>query len=239
MHEIALTEDGPSHPDGGSSKHSKRATRKSSKSSRSWKSWAFGRKFFFPAGIALGLAVSAVVFTPLSNIPPEILESLYTDAGNLDMRMPDMKNMVSGMKFPSFDFDLRDLANNLTVVQQTRKVFTNRNFEAGLELGQSEGIMAHHPVILIPGIVSTGLESWSTSEENKSWFRKRLWGTSTMIQAVLSDKKKWIEALSLDPETGLDPVGFKVRAAQGLDAASEFIQGYWVRLESILVPISV
>lgn len=239
MHEIALTEDRPSHPEGGSSKHSKRATRESSKSSKSWKSWAFGRKFFFPAGIALGLAVSAVVFTPLSNIPPEILESLYTDAGNLDMRMPDMKNMVSGMKFPSFDFDLRDLANNLTVVQQTRKVFTNRNFEAGLELGQSEGITAHHPVILIPGIVSTGLESWSTSEENKSWFRKRLWGTSTMIQAVLSDKKKWIEALSLDPETGLDPVGFKVRAAQGLDAASEFIQGYWVRFTSILFLIFV
>jgi phospholipid:diacylglycerol acyltransferase len=144
------------------------------------------------------------------------------------MRFPDVKNMLGGMKFPSFDFDLRDLANNLTVVQQTRKVFTNRDFAAGRNLQESEGIKAHHPVILIPGIVSTGLESWSTSEENKSFFRKRLWGTSTMIQAVLSDKKRWIEALSLDPETGLDPVGHKVRAAQGLDAASEFIQGYWV-----------
>lgn len=143
--------------------------------------------------------------------------------------MPDVRNMMSGMKLPSFDFDLRDLANNLTVVQQTRKVFTNRNFEAGQDLIQSEGIGAHHPVILVPGIVSTGLESWSTTEENKGFFRKRLWGTSTMIQAVLSDKKRWIEAISLDPETGLDPVGHKVRAAQGLDAASEFIQGYWVR----------
>jgi phospholipid:diacylglycerol acyltransferase len=55
----------------------------------------------------------------------------------------------------------------------------------------------------------------------------------------------WLEALSIDSETGLDPVGHKVRAAQGLDAAvsppltsryegswlsrqSEFIQGYWV-----------
>jgi phospholipid:diacylglycerol acyltransferase len=213
----------------GDSKHNaKKSAKRAHKASRSWKSWAFGRKFFFPAGILLGLAVSAVVFTPLSNIPPEILESLYTDAGNLDMRLPDMKNMMSGMKFPSFDFDLRELANNLTVVQQTRKVLTNRNFEAGRELVESEGIKAHHPIILIPGIVSTGLESWSTSEENKGFFRKRLWGTSTMVQAVLSDKKRWIEAISLDPETGLDPVGHKVRAAQGLDAASEFIQGYWV-----------
>jgi phospholipid:diacylglycerol acyltransferase len=149
------------------------------------------------------------------------------------MRLPDMKNMMSGMKFPSFDFDLRELANNLTVVQQTRKVLTNRNFEAGRELVMSEGIKAHHPIILIPGIVSTGLESWSTSEENKGFFRKRLWGTSTMVQAVLSDKKRWIEAISLDPETGLDPEGHKVRAAQGLDAASEFIQGYWVSIRSV------
>ncbi|KAI5452560.1 phospholipid:diacylglycerol acyltransferase [Naganishia albida] len=228
LHELNLAEALLPSKKGSPQQDAKKSAKKTRKAARSWKSWAFGRKFFFPAGIVLGLAVSAVVFTPLSNIPPEILESLYTDAGNLDMRLPDMKNMMSGMKFPSFDFDLRELANNLTVVQQTRKVLTNRNFEAGRELAMSEGVKAHHPIILIPGIVSTGLESWSTSEENKGFFRKRLWGTSTMVQAVLSDKKRWIEAISLDPETGLDPEGHKVRAAQGLDAASEFIQGYWV-----------
>lgn len=40
-----------------------------------------------------------------------------------------------------------------------------------------------------------------------------------MIRAVMTDKERWLEALSIDPETGLDPVGYKVRAAQGLDAA--------------------
>lgn len=62
----------------------------------------------------------------------------------------------------------------------------------------------------------------------------------------MTNKETWLEALSIDSETGLDPVGHKVRAAQGLDAAvsrihalflrhnlctdrkSEFIQGYWV-----------
>ena len=34
--------------------------------------------------------------------------------------------------------------------------------------------------------------------------------------------------LMLDPVTGLDPPGVKVRAAEGLDAASSFIQGYWL-----------
>lgn len=32
-------------------------------------------------------------------------------------------------------------------------------------------------------------------------------------------REKWLEAIGLDPETGLDPPGYKVRAAQGLDAA--------------------
>jgi hypothetical protein len=35
-------------------------------------------------------------------------------------------------------------------------------------------------------------------------------------------------SLMLDPVTGLDPPGVKVRAAEGLDAASSFIQGYWL-----------
>ena len=32
-------------------------------------------------------------------------------------------------------------------------------------------------------------------------------------------RERWVQALSIDPETGLDPPGFKIRAAQGLDAA--------------------
>jgi hypothetical protein len=32
-------------------------------------------------------------------------------------------------------------------------------------------------------------------------------------------RERWLQALSIDLQTGLDPPGFKVRAAQGLDAA--------------------
>ena len=70
-----------------------------------------------------------------------------------------------------------------------------------------------------------GLESWTTSPEYRAYFRKRLWGTTTMVRAVLTDRERWIAALMLDPETGLDPPGIKVRAAQGLDAASTFVPG--------------
>lgn len=49
-----------------------------------------------------------------------------------------------------------------------------------------------------------------------------------MLSQVTFNKDKWIAAVMLDPNTGLDPPGVKVRAAQGIDAASSFIQGYWI-----------
>ena len=35
-------------------------------------------------------------------------------------------------------------------------------------------------------------------------------------------------AVMLDPVTDLDPPSVKVWATQGIDAASSFIQGYWI-----------
>lgn len=49
-----------------------------------------------------------------------------------------------------------------------------------------------------------------------------------MVSQVTFNKDRWLAALMLDPVTGLDPPGIKVRAAEGLDAASTFIQGYWI-----------
>ena len=48
-----------------------------------------------------------------------------------------------------------------------------------------------------------------------------------MLRAI-QDPAGWIAALMLDPETGLDPPGVKIRAAQGIDAAQKFIEGYWL-----------
>ncbi|GES89222.1 phospholipid:diacylglycerol acyltransferase [Rhizophagus clarus] len=101
-----------------------------------------------------------------------------------------------------------------------RQIFSWMNFW--------KGVKSNFPVVLIPGIVSTGLESWSTSNCSRPYFRKRMWGTTTMFRAVLLDKECWIETMKLDPDTGLDPSDFKLRSAQGLDAADYLFPGYWV-----------
>lgn len=88
----------------------------------------------------------------------------------------------------------------------------------GLHL-QSQGIKAKHPVVIVPGVISTGLESWGTEPESRQYFRKRLWGSWSMVRALVLDKSGWKRHVMLDKITGLDPPGIKLRAAQGFDAA--------------------
>ena len=56
---------------------------------------------------------------------------------------------------------------------------------------RKEGIKAKYPVIMIPGVISTGLESWGTEEQSRQYFRKRLWGSWSMMRALVMDKASW------------------------------------------------
>ncbi|PLW49115.1 hypothetical protein PCASD_02997 [Puccinia coronata f. sp. avenae] len=109
----------------------------------------------------------------------------------------------------------------------TKSWLKNRDFTVGRQ-ALAKGQRKKHAVLLIPGIISSGLESWGTSEEHAPFFRSRIWGTAAMIKAVMTRKEAWLKAMSLDLETGLDAEGVKVRAAQGFDAAAYFVQGYWL-----------
>lgn len=101
------------------------------------------------------------------------------------------------------------------------------SFSVGLR-ARAEGLDAHHPMIMVPGVISTGLESWGTANISRAYFRKRLWGSWTMMRALVLDKEVWKQHIMLDKQTGLDPPLVKLRSAQGFDATDFFITGYWI-----------
>lgn len=96
---------------------------------------------------------------------------------------------------------------------------------SGIRL-KREGLTALHPVVLVPGIVTGGLELWEGRPCAEGLFRKRLWGGS--FTEVFRRPFCWLEHLSLHNETGLDPPGIRVRAVPGLVAADYFAPGYFV-----------
>ncbi|RAL43860.1 hypothetical protein DM860_014361 [Cuscuta australis] len=89
-----------------------------------------------------------------------------------------------------------------------------------------EGLKAKHPVVFVPGIVTGGLELWEGHQCAEGLFRKRLWGGT--FGEVYKRPLCWVEHMSLDNETGLDPRGIRVRPVTGLVAADYFAPGYFV-----------
>ncbi|KAA8523292.1 hypothetical protein F0562_009715 [Nyssa sinensis] len=89
-----------------------------------------------------------------------------------------------------------------------------------------EGLKAKHPVVFVPGIVTGGLELWEGHQCAEGLFRKRLWGGT--FGEVYKRPLCWVEHMSLDNETGLDPSGVRIRPVSGLVAADYFAAGYFV-----------
>ncbi|GAA5845245.1 hypothetical protein JCM3766R1_003369 [Sporobolomyces carnicolor] len=141
----------------------------------------------------------------------------------------DMDNISSYLDLQNIDLPALSGLNLSELVAPGRDWLNSRtnSFEVGRE-AKKRGLTKKHAVILIPGIVSSGLESWSTAPDAASFFRKRIWASTSMIRSIVTSKEAWVRAMSLDPYTGLDPEGYKVRAAQGLDAATAFMPGYWI-----------
>ncbi|XP_076905274.1 phospholipid:diacylglycerol acyltransferase 1-like [Bidens hawaiensis] len=89
-----------------------------------------------------------------------------------------------------------------------------------------EGLEAKHPVVFVPGIVTGGLELWEGHQCADDLFRKRLWGGT--FGDVYKRPSCWLQHMSLDNETGLDPPGIRIRPVSGLVAADYFAPGYFV-----------
>ncbi|KAK4574166.1 phospholipid:diacylglycerol acyltransferase [Recurvomyces mirabilis] len=145
------------------------------------------------------------------------LDKMVELAGLQDMNLDSLLDVLPAGLIK----DVRDLQNN------EKAAVSYDSFAIGLQ-ARAEGISHKYPVIMIPGVISTGLESWGTEEQSRQYFRKRLWGSWSMMRALVLDKPSWKKHIMLDKYTGLDPPGVKLRAAQGFDAADFFITGYWI-----------
>ncbi|KAH9927405.1 LACT-domain-containing protein [Amylocystis lapponica] len=187
-------------------------------------SFFVSRRFLFPLGVLVGVLLGFVLIQPADLGDLQTHLALLLD--EYDIAVPQMPQFnLSHFDISRIEVEWRKLWSS---IPEPWKLNNNGlEFTVG-EAIAARGLSAKHPVILIPGIISTGLESWSTSPDYRAFFRQKLWGGFSMISQVTFNKEKWMAALLLDPITGLDPPGAKVRAAEGIDAASSFIQGYWL-----------
>ena len=96
------------------------------------------------------------------------------------------------------------------------------------QLAYARGRRPKHPVVIVPGFVSSGLELWEGLRCGKHFFRQRMWGTPAMARAYFTDRACWMQHMRLDPTTGIDPPGIKLRAVTGLEAVDWFVPGYFV-----------
>lgn len=62
----------------------------------------------------------------------------------------------------------------------------------------------------------------------KKYFRQRIWTGVESARALFADKNCWRQHLALDPYTGSDPEGIRLRASEGFEAADYFFANYWV-----------
>ncbi|KIK61203.1 hypothetical protein GYMLUDRAFT_43281 [Collybiopsis luxurians FD-317 M1] len=176
------------------------------------------RRFLFPLGVFFGILLAFAFVQPsdIQDMHAQIM--LFMDQYDIIPQWPDFD-------FSRVESEWNRLRSNIPEVWKFNR--DGREFQVG-EAMKARGLDAEYPVVLIPGVISTGLESWSTTPEYRPFFREKLWGGLNMFSQVTFNRDKWIAAMMLDPVTGLDPPDAKIRAAEGIDAASSFIQGYWI-----------
>jgi phospholipid:diacylglycerol acyltransferase len=193
----------------------KRKQKPSSARSASKSLWT-SRRLLFSLGLCLGAGIG------LWFVQPDDIQGMQAQVALFVNEF--------GVKLPDWDFS-RFEEEWIRVRSSIPEFWKFNNDGREFLVGQSmkdRGLTANFPVVLIPGVISTGLESWTTKPEYRPFFREKVWGSLGMIQQVTFNKERWISMMMLDPITGLDPPDIKVRAAEGIEAASSFIQGFWI-----------
>ncbi|PVU87573.1 hypothetical protein BB560_006471 [Smittium megazygosporum] len=162
---------------------------------------------FLVLGILIGIVISSF-FLAKSNISETKLEPLkaflYQKMDDFDFSHP----FQEGVPIESYLKRFTSFSN----LKSGDGDVPPGLFEPAKTIKNEEKLHPEYNVVMIPGIVTSGLESWST----------------TMFKALLLDKSCWYQNMLLDEDTGLDPPGAHIRATLGLEAADYFMTGYWV-----------
>lgn len=129
------------------------------------------KRFHFIIGLSVGLiAAYGASTTPVAQTHLNDLQSylsLQLSEMDWDKIMP-VTDMVD------------ELFGNVTNFF-TPTPSSDQPFMPALEYRETLDLKPHFPVVLIPGIISSGLESWGTLEKSKRFFRKRMWGTTSNV----------------------------------------------------------
>lgn len=130
------------------------------------------------------------------------------------------------------NFSVLDLFNSMKMPSLRVRVEDEKR--VGVRMAEL-GVKVRHPVVMIPGIITTGLEVWDGEVCIRNYFRQRIWGSTSMMQSLLTDPDCWARHLALNATTGLDPLqspdfnrSIRVRPAQGFESADFFVGGYWL-----------
>mmetsp|Transcript_6811 Transcript_6811/g.14261 ORF Transcript_6811/g.14261 Transcript_6811/m.14261 type:complete len:544 (-) Transcript_6811:1000-2631(-) len=105
---------------------------------------------------------------------------------------------------------------------------------------KERGLRKSYPIVIIPGATTTGLEIWKGKACAKAYFKQRLWGSMTMFSSFASmDGACWLEHISMNLSTGLDPDDITVRPAEGLSNVEYFMPGFgiWAQVVESLADI--
>lgn len=181
------------------------------------------RRATFILGAILGLVATVFLTTYASEDLRSELDKLITFDSFNDF-FDDWKDSMPALFQQILDRADKPSSNELKGSAES--------FSVGLRLKQTHNLTSKYNVVMVPGVISTGLESWGINDTGDCpslpHFRKRLWGSFYMLRTMVLDKMCWLKHIKLDPETGLDPPGIKLRASLGFDGADFFVAGYWI-----------
>lgn len=97
---------------------------------------------------------------------------------------------------------------------------------------RDRGFGFKHPVVIVPGMMSSGLEVTDAGEHllecSRRYLNRRIFGNVNNIKMLLFDKKCWSELMMLNVTTGLDPFGVKLRASDAPPNSDYIFPNNWI-----------